>query len=215
VVAALSLPALAAAASSPLPLQWTPARRESGALPPAPTPYDGPGVVAIEVTTSAEGDVVDATVLRATPPFASALRDAVAGWRFEPARSAGQAVASRVLVVGLYRPPSLFDVGGSAAPSLEEASPEVPAPMEMPLPPYPPLAIGDGRVLLELHIEADGRVETVRSVSGAEPFTASALATVARWCFRPALLQAEPVASFAYVFVSYRAPVLGPRPAAR
>lgn len=130
-------------AASPL---FDPARLKEGSLPEGAGPQAGGGEVWLELSLTETGDVKDVLPMRETPPFTESLRRSVAQWRFEPAREGSAAVASRVLVVGVFRPPTLLGpVAGEAPHDQATASPEIPFPANLTWPPYPPRAVGDAR----------------------------------------------------------------------
>ena len=203
--------ALAALAQS----SFEPARlKRSGALPGAPAFATGGGEVWLELVLSAGGAVEEVVPLRETPPFAESLRARVARWRFEPAREDGRAVASRVLVVGVFLPPTLAGpVIGEVPRDVATASAEVAVPTERPMPAYPPNAIGDATVLVEATVGPDGRVSEAQSLAGAEPFSGSAVDAVRGWQFRSATRAGVPVTGVVCVVVGFRSPVVGPPPA--
>lgn len=144
-------------------------RRVSGGAPAVLPPHAaGGGEVFLEVKVSASGAVAEIKTVRDGPPFTDALRDALKGWRFEPAKQAGAAVASAVLVAGVFRPPVL--VGGAPAGSPPVSGrpdcDEIPVPAEAVTPPYPTQGQGDHVVLAEVMVERDGGVARVSVVKG-------------------------------------------------
>ena len=208
VVFALILAALATPSFEPAHLQV------GGALPGAPAFAVGGGEVWLELSVSGGGEVEDVVTLRATPPFTDELRASVSVWSFEPARADGGAVSSRVLVVGMFRPPTLMGpVIGELPQDVATASAEVAVPKQSPMPAYPANALGDATVLVEATIGSDGRVSEAQARSGQEPFTATALDAVRGWQFKPASRAGVPVTGVVCVVVGFRSPVGGPPPA--
>jgi TonB family protein len=156
--------------------------------------------------------VSEVLTLRETPPFTELLRHAVTGWRFQPSRQDGRAQAWPVLVAGIFRPPTL--VGPAAGtPPRDTATPSshIPIPLEPIVPPYPPSAVGDAVVLVEVGVGEDGTVAERRVVEGRAPFVDPALDAVRNWRFRPARREGHAVTAFAYVVFSFRGPI-GPPP---
>jgi TonB family protein len=187
---------------------FTPPRLREGLLPERAAPHTGGGEVWLELTVSETGSVTEVRTLRATPPFADSLRDRVSGWRFEPAREDRAATAARVLVVGIFRPPTLLGPAAGEAPHDEAAaSPEVPIPVEPRWPPYPPRALGDATVLVEATIAEDGSASRVRGRLGKQPFSAAAVDGVRGWRFKPASRDGKAVAATVVVVVGFRSPV--------
>lgn len=195
---------------------------QGGPLPPIPVMAVAGGEVFLEVAVGSNGAVTGVKPFRDTPPFTDALSTAVRAWRFEPAEDAivpppGQpvddttrkAAASKVLVVGLFRPPALFamtlgeppkDVGTPAA--------DVPAPVgAATMPEYPLNALFDGSVLMELRIGVDGSVMRRRLVKSAPGFDGPALTAADALSFRPARVRGTAVPSVVYVLAAFRQPI--------
>ena len=96
---------------------YVPARLDSGA-PPAPRVHVITwGHDYLRVSVDASGRVQQVASLTPSAGVGSALRDAVRGWSFSPAREAGEPVPAEVLVAGLFRPATLHDPPGLDAPS--------------------------------------------------------------------------------------------------
>jgi TonB family protein len=175
----------------------------------------------LRVSVSAAGSVAEIATLDGTEPLASALRTAVASWRFEPALEANKAIASHVLVAAVYRPPALYNTPGFhaarpvdsdpalASPKRSERGPDrAPVPTTMEAPAFPVNALGDGVALVELLVDVDGNVRAAAiAQSSGSGFNASALDAARRWQFRPATREGDPVEGFAYVLFGFRQPV--------
>ena len=71
---------------------------------------------------------------------------------------------------------------------------------------YPPGAVGDAKVLLELVVSQAGTVSRVRVLRGAEPFASQASEAADRWKFEPAKRGRTPVASRIRFEVKFSAP---------
>jgi TonB family protein len=193
---------------------FTPASYRAGAVPAMPVLAVGGGQVFLELTISATGRVDALTTLRSTPPFTQAVIDAVRAWQFLAADELTDAavrhpIASKVLIAGLFRPPALFDgaVLGEPPKDLASASAEIPFPTAAMVAPYPPTALGDGMVLVEVVVQPGGTATNARVVLSAPPFDEPALAAARQWMFRPARLRGQPVATFAYIIFGFRQPV--------
>jgi TonB family protein len=194
---------------------FEPARLRSGAALPGrpPSQVVGGGEVLLELAVGDDGAVAHVATLRDTPPFTELLREAVGGWRFEPATEDGRALPSSVLVAGVFRPPVLAGPAlGTPARDLGPPCSEVPFPLEWVVPPYPPTALGDGIVLVEVTVGTDGKVTDSRGVEGNDPFAEAALDAVRKWRFRPACRHDRPVPATADLLFGFRSPVTRPRP---
>jgi TonB family protein len=185
----------------------------SGALPGAPAFDVGGGEVRLELSVSADGAVENVVTLRETPPYTEALRERVLHWSFAPAQEAGAPVASHVLVVGQFRPPTLVGPAiGELPKDVAAASAEVAVPTQSPMPPYPVEALGDATVLVEATVGSDGQVSDAKVLAGSAPFSTAALDAVRGWRFTPASRAGAPVPGTVCVVVGFRSPVVGPAP---
>ena len=200
---------------------FLPAQYRGGTLPPIPIQALGKGEVFLELTVTSRGGVSAVRTLRATPPFTEAMSTAARSWQFRPAEEEmepkpGQPVdatprrpvESKVLVVGLFRPPTL-NTPTLGEPPTDVASPsdETPYPLATVMPLYPPLARENGIVLVEARIDTGGRVVDATVIRSAPPFDDSARDAARRWSFRPAQVHGTAVASLAYIVVAFRQPI--------
>jgi TonB family protein len=200
---------------------FTPAQYRDGDLPQISIRALGGGQVFLELSVSSSGVVRSVTTLRATPPFTEALSNVARGWQFHPAEeefepAAGQPVdpkprkpvESKVLVAGIFRPPSLnTPTLGEPPKDTASASEETPFPVTTTTPPYPPLARDAGVVLVEVRVDTGGRVADARVIRSAPPFDEPALDAARQWTFRPARLHGASVATLAYVVFGFRPPI--------
>lgn len=196
---------------------FTAARLESGTVPAQPRQVLGGGQVLIEVTVSRGGQVSQLANLRTTPPFTDLVLDVVRGWTFRPAEQAQEdgtvdAVESKVLVAAMFRPPTLLNTPGVGEVPRDVGSPseEVPFPTAIAEPFYPPGALGERVVLLEVEVRADGTVRGLRVVRSGAGFDQTATDALAQWRFRPARRNGEAIAAFAYVIFGFQQPVTTP-----
>jgi TonB family protein len=169
--------------------------------------------VLLEIEVGNDGKVVKGATLRSTPPFTELLVEAVRSWRFEPAEERGQEVESAVLVAGMFRPPTLMGpTVGEPPEDVSTPSSTIPVPYTMTPPVYPPKALADRVVLVEVAIESDGTVEAARAVRSVAGFDEAATRAALQWKFRPARRDGRPVPSFAYIVFGFRQPVTPPKP---
>ncbi|MFN7977470.1 MAG: TonB family protein [Vicinamibacterales bacterium] len=201
----------------------SPAKLAGGALPIIPVMAIAGGEVFLEVDVTRDGGVSGVKAFRTTPPFTDTLSTAVRGWRFAPAQDAAppeagkpidpatkRATASKVLVVGVFRPPSIYQGSNAGEPPKNTGAPsdEVAAPASGPaMPDYPPQALFNGVVLVELGLQPDGSVASAKVIRGAAPFDALALASARSMSFRPPRVHGQNVATNVYVAVGFRQPV--------
>jgi TonB family protein len=206
--------ALAAALSSAVVVvtaqnQFVPAARyRSGPLPSIPFQAVGGGEVLMELSVSSSGMVTAARTLQTTPLFTDAMNEIVLGWQFVPAEADGKPVASKVLVAGVFRPPSINSPTlGELPADVGAASIDTPSPMLTVMPDYPPLARDSGVVLVEVQVDAAGEVADLQVVRSAPPFDEPALEAARQWRFRPARIRGAAAPTYAYLIFAFRQPV--------
>lgn len=218
VTALLTGPLLSAAGST-----YQPAQYRDGALPAlAPLALAG-GEVVLEVAVGRDGSVTGVKTLRTLPPYTAGLNTVVKTWRFVPAelteqasgttRPATQLVASTVLVVGLFGPPSLnTPTLGDRPRDIASEADGTPFPMTLSSPTFPLLAHSGGVVLIETKISVDGRPTDSRVIRSSPPFDKPALDALARWRFRPARIRGLTAPTLAYIIFAFQQPVTGAAP---
>jgi TonB family protein len=186
---------------------WVPPRLATAQVGAAPWNAVSGGIAAYEVSLDETGAVAGARIVQDLPPFGALLGEAIRSWRFEPAREGGRAVASRVLALGLFRPPALlFTAPANPRYRDADAPEEIPWPTAVVVPPYPPNAVGSGKVILETDVSSRGAVTGVRILSGPTAFDGAATDTARQWTFRPAARGRQPVESRAVLVFSFVAP---------
>lgn len=190
---------------------FIPARRVDGVSPPLPSPtVVGWLQEVVDLAVDASGLVSNVKALRATTRPPNLVAPVAATWRFRPAAVGGRPVSSRVLAVALIRPPQLFDEPTlGAEPTTFAAAPDdLPAPTVMHRPRYPPLAVGDSLVLVEVLVGPDGHVRAADIAEGTTTvFNDEALLTVRNWVFRPAHHNGDPVSAYVYIAFGFRQPL--------
>jgi len=176
----------------------------SAQVPADPFNVQSGGIAAVDVTVDATGSVTSAALVQDVAPYGEMLRGAVQGWKFEPAHDSGHAAPSRVLVLGFFRPPMLT-FAAPERPRYKDttAPPEIPWPTSVTVPPYPPGALGSGKVILEVDVSAAGRVTSAHVLSPASGFDGAASDTARAWSFRPASRSGRPVDARAYLVFSF------------
>jgi TonB family protein len=212
IVAVGAVAALAALAAQE---SFVPAQLIAGALPTQPLQAAGGGEVLVELGITATGAIDRVRPLRTTAAFTDPTIEVLQGWRFAPATDVDARTAQRrrvpstVLVAGVFRPPALTNGStvGEPPQDVAAASDGVPFPMDLQMPAFPPRALNGGVVLVEVRVDAAGRVTEATVIRSAPPFDEPALEAARRSVFRPARLQARPVATIAYVIYGFRQPI--------
>ncbi|HSC28989.1 MAG TPA: energy transducer TonB [Vicinamibacterales bacterium] len=138
------------------------------------------------------------------------VEQVVRRWQFRPASVGRQPVASPVLVIGLFRPPSIRDA--TKPPDVVRLTAplagDTPRPVNGPAPPYPPRGTGSGVAIVEILVGEDGRPHEVRIAASAGGFDSVALDTARQWSFRPARRDGEAVAGTVCLIFGFRQPVV-------
>jgi outer membrane biosynthesis protein TonB len=207
----------AGAAADAAEAQTSPRLRQGSVPAPRAEAYGG-GQVMLELTIDPAGRVTAADALVATPPFTDAIADVVRLWRFEPATTIIEdrltPVAARVLLVAVFRPPSLYAGPAPGAVPQRHGTPsgDLPRPDSLAMPAYPPTAVGDGLVLVEIEMNGRDGAHSARVLTPPSGFDRAALDAVNGWRFDPPARPATAVPLFVYAILGFRAPVA---PAAR
>jgi TonB family protein len=190
--------------SAPVYAQSTAPRLVSAPVPAAPMAAQSGGIAALDVTVDASGSVAAAETVQDFAPFGDLMREAVRGWRFEPAREQGRTVARHVLVLGFFRPPELAIIA-PPRPRYKDttAPPELPWPTAVTVPPYPPNALGSGKVVLEVDVSEEGKVTSARVLNPGSPFDGAATGAARAWTFRPASVGGRATAARAFFIFSF------------
>jgi TonB family protein len=182
----------------------SPPRLVASELDPAPWNVNSGGIAACDVRLDERGAVTSSELVQDVAPYGAMLSEAVRSWRFEPAREDGRGVASRVLVLGFFRPPTLsFPAPESPRYKSTVAPEELPWPTAVAVPPYPPNALGSAKVVLEADISEAGAVTHARLRTGPTPFDSAATDALRKWTFRPAKRGGRPVAARAFLVFSF------------
>jgi TonB family protein len=183
---------------------FAPPRLQSGGMGSVPYGTQSGGIAAFRLGLDATGAVTGVQPVLEFAPYGQAMRQALPAWRFEPAREGGAAVASPLLVLGLFRPPAL----SFAAPDMPrykqtKAPDDVPWPTDVTVQSYPAGATGSGVVILEVDVAKDGGVSGTRVASEASAFDGAATGAVAAWKFRPAMRKNREAAARLYVILTF------------
>jgi hypothetical protein len=195
--------------------KFIPPRISSVVMPTdPPLTVVGGGEVLIEAIVNQSGAVTRPVLLRSTPPYAQYMLEAVARWRFLPARASSPDVPEApvdvpVLIAAMYHPPALYNGPnvGEAPKDLAAPTVGVAFPAALISPRYPPLAanaVTVSTVLFEASVDPTGQMREARVIATDPAFESTSRDTLAQWRFRPALFRGRPVATTVYVLFGFR-----------
>ncbi|MBI4461208.1 MAG: energy transducer TonB [Acidobacteria bacterium] len=120
-------------------------------------------------------------------------------------------VAAVVLAIGLAAG-SFGQAGQGGLAGRERADYEPPQVLAAAEPVYPWNAVNPGTVVLEVSLDAAGKIEQVRVVQAAAGFTDEAQRAIQKWKFKAARLNGEPVPSVIPVAFSFSQPAIWQQP---
>jgi hypothetical protein len=116
-------------------------------------------------------------------------------------------VSAKVLVIGKFRPPvRVGPTVGQVPKDVGEASADVPFPVNMLMPRYPPNARFGGQVLAQAQVNPDGSLGELKLIQADSPFESPALDALQEFRFRAASHNGAPVATFVYVLFGFPTP---------
>jgi TonB family protein len=200
--------------------QFAPARYIAGEPPGVWVEAVSGGEVFVEVAVTKAGHAGAVTALRAAPGFTEYVLATLRDWRFQPAFQMGAAVSadgvriapgptqSKVLVACVFRPPVLIGpTFGEPSRDVRVAPDDVAFPMSTVTPPYPPLALADATVVVEVTVGITGNVLSASAVRSVPGFDEAALAAARQWKFRPARIHRLLEETLAYIVFVFRRPV--------
>jgi outer membrane biosynthesis protein TonB len=203
------------AASAEAQLEPTAARLLAGApVPLAPPLLIGGGEVVLDLTVGTDGSVMRIDAIRSTPSYTELMTGAVRAWRFEAAKGSVKGVVQPIeghaLVLAVFRPPDVYSAPARGVPTTITGEPSAELPrvgvLEKPLM-YPPRAVRDGTVLIEVELTAAAVARGHRVMSPPSAFDGAALETVKSWRFDYPLQPTGASQLFVYAVVGFREPI--------
>jgi outer membrane biosynthesis protein TonB len=172
--------------------------------------------VLADVSVDARGRIGEIKILQGLGPFNDSATRAIKQWQFSPASLNGQAKASRVGVLTVFRPPA-FGIENLGGPSFGYKQPtptqnnHPPLPLSISDPGYPQTATTEGVVIIDVPIDKNGTPLTMLTVQDVPQFADIARAAVQSWKFMPAMESGQPVVGMLIVAISFRRPVVTPQ----
>jgi TonB family protein len=163
------------------------------------------GIVVLDATVTPERRLNNIQVLEGRPPFVQEAQQALKEWQFGNDTNPGE----RISITFLFRDtivlpdmphrvvlPRICCPGGTG-PAIPEQIIDSG---------YPIGGLGEGSVILELRLGADGRVEGMNVPVPVPTLTEAAQRAVAQWRFSPATLNGRAVPSSSVVVIRYLRP---------
>jgi hypothetical protein len=157
------------------------------------------GVVVMDVSLDSKGGVTGVDVLRDIASLTSVATSSIKAWKFNPASLEGRPQVSRIRIVFAFRPHALMAAPPSFVPVLpkgdsnpDEKSGYIPAGIVGGSHPrYPINAAALGAVVVQVRVNAVGKIDQVKAIREFYPFTQFALSAARRWQFQAATLMAS------------------------
>ncbi|MBZ5660075.1 MAG: energy transducer TonB [Acidobacteriia bacterium] len=174
------------------------------------------GIVVVDVQLNSKGDVTGTEVQRDIASLTSVATSSVKSWKYLPASMDGSPQNSLLRVAFAFRPrvimaaPPIFD-------PLHQPDDETPdvhagyAPagiIGVAYPAYPIDAATVGAVVVQVGVDADGKVGKVKLVRSYNPFDQFSLEATKKWQFSAATFHGEPVASSMVIAFVYSSPTI-------
>lgn len=181
---------------------------------PFPVSSVASGIVVIDVSLDAKGEVTGNNAPRLIPSLTSVAISAVQDWKYSPASLQGIPQASLIRVAFAFRPRAVMVAPPSFTPLPQQDEPTSdpvtgylpPGILAVAYPAYPIDAATVGTVVVQVRVNADGSVEAPKAIRPFPPFTRFSLDAAKKWQFRPATLNGKPVASKIGIAFVYSAP---------
>jgi outer membrane biosynthesis protein TonB len=160
------------------------------------------GVVVLDVSLDAAGEVVGVRVVRDIASLTSAATSSIPSWKFSPATLQGKPEPSTIRIAVVFRPPSYLAAGPAFAAVPAQDAPDqthrgdtLPGIMSAVYPQYPVNAAMPGAVIIQVTIGKTGGIPRTKVVRELPPFTQFGLNALHHWQFQPATVYGKPVIS--------------------
>jgi TonB family protein len=191
------------AVSTPAQVSFKPAEVTFATDVQSPSGSGARGIVVIDASLDAKGNVTGTEVLRDIASLSSTATSAVRAWKYRPAMANGTPRESRVRVAFVFRPHSIMASPPSFAPLQQQDGTTAdaesgyipPGIIAVAYPAYPIDAASVGAVVVRVGVDAGGKIGDVKVIRAFNPFTRFALEATRKWKIQAATFQGEPVAS--------------------
>jgi TonB family protein len=198
----------------------TPSQQTSGFTPPAPLSVVGTayppqalygGEVVLDALVDADGKLADVRVIAGDSPFVDAALNAVHTWTFSPARLDGRPTESRIGIVFQF-PQSFLPRITQKQHKYEEPEPKATDRAALPVlavqPDYPANSVGEGSVILEGLVDAEGHLTSTSILRDLESLAGPTKQAMQQWQFVPGERDGKAVESEVVVVETFRRPTL-------
>jgi outer membrane biosynthesis protein TonB len=174
--------------------------------PPMKTVETGLAIITMDIGPDGKPSQIE--TVQGAAPFVDASIEAVRQWAFEPLKKGQAPVPATALF--LYRartvlPDSGFKVSVPVEPAMVNTPPR---PVTVTDPGYPVQSTAEGVVILQLQIDAGGRIQKTDIIQDVPSLTWAATHAVSQWKFAPAMHRGGPVSGVAVAAISFLRPVL-------
>ena len=174
------------------------------------------GIVVVDVSLNSKGEVTGTEVPREIASLTSTATSSVRAWKYRPASVEGTQQASLVRVAFVFRPHVIMAAPPRFAPvqqqedttSTAKSGYVPPGIVSVAYPAYPIDAASIGAVVVQVKVDANGKIEDVKAIRPFYPFTKGSLDAVKKWQFRAATFNGEPITSNIAIAFVYLPPVV-------
>ena len=166
------------------------------------------GLVLLNFTIGTTGEPSQIEQSQGMPPFVEPSIEAVRKWRFQPLQKDETAFPATAVLLFRTRTllpdhPYVLDMPAQSSPA---DSP--PQPTKIIDPGYPAQSVAEGVVVLEMEIDASGRVQKTDVIDDVPSLTWAATHAASQWTFKPAMQGGKPVRGTVIAGISFLRPVL-------
>ncbi len=173
------------------------------------------GIVVVDVSLNSKGEVTGTEVQRDIASLTPVATSSVQSWKYRPASLDGSAQNSLLRVAFAFRPSAIMVTPPTFVPlhqpddiPLEADSGYTPPGIVgVEYPAYPIDAATVGAVVVQVQVDANGKVADVKAIRSFNPFNNFSLAAAKKWQFRAATFHGEPIASSVVIAFVFAPPV--------
>ena len=172
------------------------------------------GIVVVDVSLNSKGEVSGTKVQRDIASLTAVATSSIQFWKYRPASVDGDLQNSVLRAAFAFRPNAIF----AASPMFEPLQrsqdaradaksgyipPDI---LAVAYPAYPIDAATVGAVVVQVNVDAEGKITGVKAIRSYNPFNRFSLEAARKWKFGPASFDGQPVASSIVIAFVYSQP---------